>query len=336
MAVLRAGGLVGLPTETVYGLAALATNAGAVARIFTVKGRPPTHPLIVHLPDASHAARWASVLPDGFDALAAALWPGPLTIVVPAAEGVPVAITGGRPTVALRVPAHPATAEVLARLNAAVAAPSANRFGQVSPTSAADVVADLGGDVDLVLDGGPCEVGVESTIVDLSGLAPQVLRTGAVDAGELASLLGCEVHSSDPDAAPRAPGMLAAHYAPVAEVILAGVDGDLDPRARDRLVALRSGGGRVALLGATSAELAHLEAQLDDAAGLGDLVPLEPVGDPTGFAHHLYARFRQADRLGCAAVVAVPPGAGTGGIGVAVRDRLDRAATASGAGREPR
>ena len=333
VSVLRAGGLVGLPTETVYGLAALATNAEAVSRIFTVKGRPPTHPLIVHLPDASHAARWASVLPDGFDALAAALWPGPLTIVAPAAAGVPAVITGGRPTVALRVPAHPATAEVLARLDAAVAAPSANRFGQVSPTTAADVVADLGDDVDLVLDGGPCEVGVESTIVDLSGSAPEVLRTGAVDANELASILGCEVLSSDPGAAPRAPGMLAAHYAPVAEVVLAGAGGDLDPGSRERLVALRSGGGRVALLASTSAELAHLEAQLDDVGSPGDIVALEPVGDPTGFAHHLYARLRQADRLGCAAVVAVPPGSAAGGIGAAVRDRLNRAATASGPGR---
>lgn len=331
VAVLRSGGLVGFPTETVYGLAAVATNPDAVRRVFAVKGRPVDHPLIVHLPDVSHAARWADPVPPTLGALAAALWPGPLTVVVRAGPAVPPEVTGGRPTVALRVPAHPLALEVLARLGDAVAAPSANRFGRVSPTTAADVVADLDGDVDLVLDGGPCGVGVESTIVDLTGDVPEVLRTGAVTATDLARILATEVRTWSGDGAARAPGMLAAHYAPRARVVvaddaagaaglLAGLLGDLP------------GSTRVAVLAGTADELDAVAAAAgaagvpDEGAGV-ELVPLEPVGDPDGFAHSLYARLRQADRLGCAAVVVVAPAAV--GVGQAVRDRLARAATGS-------
>lgn len=315
VAVLRAGGLVGLPTETVYGLAAVATDDAAVRRVFAVKGRPADHPLIVHLPDASHVGRWAAPVPDGLDALAGAFWPGPLTVVVPAAASVPATVTGGRPTVALRVPAHPVTAELLARLGEAVAAPSANRFGRVSPTTADHVVADLDGDVDLVLDGGPCEVGVESTIVDLSGDHPEVLRTGAITAAQVAAVLGVDVAVADAATPARAPGMLAAHYAPSARVVV--VD---DPGVVDRA---GLGAGPVALVAPTVADLDALAA----AVGGVDVVELEPVGDADGFARVLYDRLRQADRLGCTAVVVVAPPAT--GVGVAVRDRLRRAAAGS-------
>jgi len=323
VAVLQAGGLVGLPTETVYGLAALATDVEAVRRVFAVKGRPVDHPLIVHLPDATHADRWADPVPDALAPLAAALWPGPLTVVVRAEAHVPTEVTGGRPTVALRVPAHPLALEVLIRLDAAVAAPSANRFGRVSPTTAADVVADLDGDVDLVLDGGPCEVGVESTIVDLTGEVPEVLRAGAVTADELAHILGGEVRSWAGDGAARAPGMLAAHYAPTARVLVA----DSAAEAASLLSAVIGAGGPeprpVAIVAGTADELESLV----QAAGHGDVVALEPVGDADGFARSLYARLRQVDRLGCGAVVVVAPPAV--GVGLAVRDRLARAATAS-------
>lgn len=333
--VLRAGGIVGLPTETVYGLAALATDAEAVRRVFAVKGRPVDHPLIVHLPDASHAARWADPVPDALAPLAAALWPGPLTVVVRAAAHVPPEVTGGRPTVALRVPAHPLALEVLGLLDDAVAAPSANRFGRVSPTCAADVVADLDGDVDLVLDGGPCEVGVESTIVDLSADVPEVLRTGAVSADEVARIVGGAVRSWSGEGAARAPGMLAAHYAPTARVLVAyDVAGALDLLGGTAAGGAAAGGaasagtaeGRVALLAGTAEALETLGAGLAD-AGVSDVVALEPVGGPDGFARSLYARLRQADRLGCAVVLVVAPPAT--GVGVAVRDRLARAAAGS-------
>jgi L-threonylcarbamoyladenylate synthase len=333
--VLRAGGLVGLPTETVYGLAALATDAGAVRRVFAVKGRPVDHPLIVHLPDATHVARWADPVPDALAPLAAALWPGPLTVVVRAAAHVLPEVTGGRPTVALRVPAHPLALEVLGVLNDGIAAPSANRFGRVSPTCAADVVADLDGDVDLVLDGGPCDVGVESTIVDLSGDVPEVLRTGAVSADEVARIVGGEVRSWSGDGAARAPGMLAAHYAPTAQVLVAddvaGALQVLGAVAGPGRLAGATTPRRVALLAGTAEQLDALAAGLADAEGPDTVAPevvaLEPVGGPDGFAHHLYARLRQADRLGCAAVVVVAPPAT--GVGVAVRDRLARAASGS-------
>lgn len=324
VAVLRAGGLVGLPTETVYGLAAVATNPDAVARIFAVKGRPADHPLIVHLPDASHVGRWTDHTPTALEVLAAALWPGPLTIVVPAGANVPSVVTGGRPTVALRVPAHPVALEVLRRLGEAVAAPSANRFGKVSPTTAAHVAADLGDDVALVLDGGPCDVGVESTIVDLTGDHPEVLRTGAVTAAQLSDLLGEPVGVWAGDGAARAPGMLASHYAPTARVVVVDAPGDAGSA-----LAAASVEGPVAVLAGTVTELDDCQLSLRS-VGVNDVVELEPVGDADGFARQVYDRLRQVDRLGCVAVVVVAPPAG--GVGDAVRDRLGRAATGSAAG----
>jgi L-threonylcarbamoyladenylate synthase len=324
VAVLRAGGVVGLPTETVYGLAARAADAEAVRRVFAVKGRPADHPLIVHLPDASHLDRWAAKVPTAARMLADTFWPGPLTMVLEAGPDVPAEVTGGRLTVAVRVPAHPVALAVLAALDDAVAAPSANRFGRVSPTCAAHVAADLGDEVDLVLDGGPCAVGVESTIVDLTGEVPQVLRTGAVTAGELSAVLGVEVATwaGGLDSSAKAPGMLASHYAPDARVVV--VDEPIEVMAHRSAL---EGAARIAVVAASDALLDAVEDTLGVAARGAVPVSLEPVGDADGFARHLYDRLRQADRLGCDAVVVVAPA--PGGMGDAVRDRLERAARGS-------
>jgi len=304
--ILRRGGLVAVPTETVYGLAADASNPDAVRRIFAAKGRPADHPLIVHLPDASALDRWARDVPDAARSLAAAFWPGPLTMVLPRTDLVPDVVTGGRDTVGLRVPDHPVTSELLRRFDGGLAAPSANRFGRVSPTRAEHVVADLGDRVDLVLDGGPCRVGVESTIVEVLGDRLTVLRTGAITAEQVEAVAGRPV-DLDVRGPVRAPGMLESHYAPAARVVVA-VD---DPVAEVR--ALVDAGERVAVL----AEAAP--------AGLpGEVVVLDPVGDADGYARHLYQRLRDADAAGADVVVAIPPA--PTGAGVAVRDRLQRAA----------
>ncbi|HSB87363.1 MAG TPA: L-threonylcarbamoyladenylate synthase, partial [Ilumatobacteraceae bacterium] len=187
--VLRAGGLVAIPTETVYGLAADASNPSAVRRIFAVKRRPVDHPLIVHIATSEQLGHWASTIPPAAAVLADACWPGPLTLLVPRAASVIAEVTGGRETVGVRVPAHALTLELLHRFGGGLAAPSANRFGRVSPTTAAHVRADLGDEVDFVLDGGPCPIGVESTIVDCTVDPPQVLRPGGISNEDIAGLL---------------------------------------------------------------------------------------------------------------------------------------------------
>jgi L-threonylcarbamoyladenylate synthase len=212
--LLRAGELVAFPTETVYGLGADASNPRAVARIFAAKGRPADHPLIVHLPDAAHLPRWAVDIPDAAHKLAAALWPGPLTLILRRHPSVSDAITGGQNTVGLRVPNHPLALQLLREFDGGVAAPSANRFGHVSPTTAAHVREELGTSVALILDGGPCAVGIESTILDLSGTHARILRPGMLDADAIAGILGAPpIVGGSPDA-PRVSGSLEAHYAP--------------------------------------------------------------------------------------------------------------------------
>ncbi len=284
--VLGNGGLVAIPTETVYGLAADADNEIAVRRIFAVKGRPADHPLIIHLASASQLDAWSSAPPTTARVLADTCWPGPLTVLVPRAERVLAEVTGGRPTVGLRVPAHPLSLELLRRFGGGLAAPSANRFGRVSPTTAAHVVADLGGEVDFVLDGGPCPVGVESTIVDCTTDPPQVLRPGAITAEQIHALLGAPPGA--PDGASRAPGMLDSHYAPACRVVLAE-DAGAARKLADEL----------------------------SAPVLGDGVDL------VTYARNLYQWLRDADRRGDAAVVAVLPPAD--GLGHAIRDRLLKA-----------
>lgn len=312
VAVLRAGGLVAIPTETVYGLAADARDAAAVARVFEAKGRPGDHPLIVHVAGPDDIDAWAVEVPESSRRVTDRWWPGPLTVLLRRRPEVLDAVTGGRPTVALRAPAHPLARSVLTAFGGGLVAPSANRFGRVSPTSASDVIDELGSDVDLVLDGGPCAVGVESTIVDLSGSAPVVHRRGAVTPEELAEVLGVDVEVSGPGAAVVAPGMLASHYAPEARVVV------LDPAVSD---------GEI---------VAEVAGHLTEVAGVGVLAPrpvaglpvgtieLDPGGAPEYYARVLYSRLREADAMGLDWLVVVPPP--PEGIGAAVNDRLARAA----------
>jgi L-threonylcarbamoyladenylate synthase len=285
--VLRAGGLVAIPTETVYGLAADASNPDAVRRIFAVKGRPASHPLIVHIAAAEQLADWAATIPSSAAVLADACWPGPLTLLVPRAHRVLDVVTGGRPTIGVRVPAHPVTLELLARFGGGLAAPSANRFGLVSPTTADHVRADLGDDVDFVLDGGPSPIGVESTIVDCTVNPPQVLRPGGIPTEDIATLLNSTVGASTGPS--RAPGMLASHYAPRCRVLLVATLGD----------------ARTLAAGRQGTEI------IDDE----DLVR---------YAYSLYTRLRDADDRGVDTVIAVLPPAI--GLGHAIRDRLIKAA----------
>jgi L-threonylcarbamoyladenylate synthase len=306
VAVLRRGGLVGLPTETVYGLAADAENELAVRRIFAVKGRPSSHPLIVHVAHPEAMESWVRSVPPEAILLAEAFWPGPLTLVLPRSGRASDAVTGGQDTVAIRVPGHPVALALLRAFGGGVAAPSANRFGRVSPTRAEHVRADLGSDVDLVLDGGPARVGVESTIVDLSGEGPALLRPGGVSTEELARVLGRPVRAAGSPTV-RAPGLLQSHYAPRAGVLLA------EPGAvLARAMALAEGGARVAVAVPEGVEVP------------APLAALRIPGDIEGLARELYALLRSLDASGIdVAVVSVPR---EEGLGLAVVDRLRRAA----------
>lgn len=292
LAVIRAGGLVAIPTETVYGLAADAGNGDALRAVFAAKGRPTDHPLIVHIGDADGLGVWAIDPPPAARVLADACWPGPLTLVLHAAPTVSRVATGGRDTVALRVPAHPLTLELLHRFGGGLAAPSANRFGSVSPTTAAHVVDDLGVAVGYVLDGGPAHVGVESTIVDCTVDPPQVLRPGGIPTEDVERLLGPLAAASGPS---RASGMLVSHYAPRAKVVLTDSPDEAKQRAAD------------------------LQAQ-------GDSVVVIHHGDVVTYAQCLYADLRAGDAAGADVILAVMPPAE--GLGHAVRDRLHKAAAA--------
>jgi L-threonylcarbamoyladenylate synthase len=301
LACLRSGGLVAIPTETVYGLAADAEQPDAVARVFEVKGRPTDHPLIVHVADVDHLSGWVTsgALEKASSAarvLGATCWPGPLTMLLPRGPRTSDAVTGGRPTVGVRAPAHPMTRALLERFGGGLAAPSANRFGRVSPTTADHVALDLAGRLepgrDLVLDGGPCRIGVESTIVDLTIDPPQVLRTGAIGADEIERLLGTEVAGASGPS--RASGMLVAHYEPDCLVV----------PVEDRAEAVRQAARR-----------------RDD----GRLVEvLDRTDDVVVAAQRLYADLRDADDRGVEVLVVVMPPAT--GVGLAVRDRLTKAA----------
>jgi L-threonylcarbamoyladenylate synthase len=304
---LAAGELVAFPTETVYGLGADALSPQAVFRVFAAKGRPPDHPLICHVADADGLAPLvAEVTPDAH-ALAEAFWPGPLTIILPRSQAVPDAVTGGRDTVAVRVPDHPLALALLTRFGGPVAAPSANRFGRPSPTRAGDVVTELGDAVTVVLDGGPCAIGIESTVLDLTTDPPQVLRPGGIPAEDIADVIGRPVSSTASGPA-RAPGMLESHYAPGARVEIVTAH-DLPGRAAE----LTDAGRSVAVLAP------------------GDISPLPsstlvlgPAGEPEAYAALLYAAFRRADHAGAQVILVVPPP--PRGMGVAIHDRLTRAA----------
>jgi len=307
-AVLRAGGLVAFPTETVYGLGADATSSHAVKRIYAVKGRPSDHPIIVHIASVDEFERYAVEVTDAARALARAFWPGPLTLVARRREETVVAeVTGGRATVALRVPAHPLALALIAELGGGIAAPSANRFGKVSPTTAAHVRADLGDDVDFVLDGGPTSIGVESTIVDCSGPQPAILRLGGIDATSIDALVGGRVERLMRGEV-AAPGTLERHYSPAARVVVVE-PGEVAARATGAL----AGGARVGLLAITPP------------SGLpAGLEILRAPSDADDYARVLYARLREADARELDIVLAVAPP--SDGIGAAVTDRLARAA----------
>lgn len=308
VAVLRGGGVVAFATETVYGLGADAQRSDAVARVFAIKGRPVRHPVIVHLAHAAQLTDWAREVTPAAWCLAEAFWPGPMTLILPRHAHVATAVTGGLDTVGLRVPAHPLAHALLAAFGGGVAAPSANRFGSVSPTTAAHVRQDLGSDVDLILDGGPCEVGLESTIVDLSTGAARLLRPGGVTLEQLEAVLRVPVPLGPADSRMRAPGLLASHYAPRARVELADAI-DLHARATAALAA----GERVGVL----------------TIGAPPVLPvgtsaLQLPDDAADAARALYAALREADVLGLTVLLAALPD--DAGIGRALVDRLRRAA----------
>jgi L-threonylcarbamoyladenylate synthase len=298
--LLKAGTLVAFPTETVYGLGADATNAGAVARIYEVKGRPADHPLIVHLADMQDIADWAEEIPDYAIDLARSFWPGPMTLILKRSELAKDFVTGGQETVGLRVPDHTLA---LAFLNAfkkiggkGVAAPSANRFGHVSPTTAEAVHEELGDFLaadDLILNGGPSQVGVESTIIDCTGAAPRILRPGAITAEMVEAVTGVKVENREDVI--RVSGSLEHHYAPAAQVVLDG-----HPRPGDGLIALNT-----------------------FPTPEGAIRLASPINNED-LARQLYAALREADAQGIDQVVVIQPEGSD--IAIAIRDRLKRAA----------
>lgn len=347
-ALLRAGDIVGMPTETVYGLAADALDPAAVGKIFAAKGRPADHPLIVHLPSAEHLSQWAAAIPKDAIALARAFWPGPLTLILKRTADVPDEVTGGQDTVGVRVPAHPVALALLRAFDGGLAAPSANRFGRISPTTAAHVQEELGERVAMILDGGACEVGIESTILDFSRDVPEILRPGAIGPEDIARVIGrrprvrgevlpevdemaagqgragdasaaatrvvalAEATSGSVQSAPRVSGALAAHYAPRTPLRL------VEPALLvDEAVALAGEGSRVTVL-------AHSTLDPQDARLTWRTLP----ADPAAYAQGLYAGLRALDALGADFILieALPGGPGWR----AVADRLGRAAVGSG------
>lgn len=306
--ILRRGDLVALPTETVYGLGGDAENPAAVRSIFAAKGRPADHPVIVHLAEAEHIRQWAKEISSAAWKLAEAFWPGPLTMVLRRSPRASDLVTGGLDTVGLRVPSHPVFQQVLRAFGGSIAAPSANRFGHVSPTRAQHVLAELDGRVDLILDGGDAQVGLESTIVDLSGDSPAILRPGGVTAEQIAAVLAAPV-GGETAQSPRVSGSLASHYAPRARVELVSSDNLLA-----RAVALSTERLKVALL---------IRGELPASLPTGALVLRLPETD-AALAHELYAVLRQVDDLECdVALVTLPS---ESGLGVAIADRLRKAA----------
>ena len=290
--MLRAGSVIGIPTETVYGLAAIATNSSAINLVFTTKERPTSHPLILHIADVSMLDDWATNISSEARALCKKFWPGPLTLILHKSDKVLTEVTGGRDTVAIRCPNHSVTTKLLKKLNDAVVAPSANKFGKVSPTTAKHVVNDLGSDISIVLDGGDCSIGLESTIIDCTTTPPQLLRTGAITAEQI--LRECNITVVEASGESRAPGMLEKHYAPVCRVVLV-----------------------------SSSQEGLIEAQRYVADGFKVRL-LDLNEDLDKFARLLYSSLRTADKDGINVAIVVR--APMKGIGFAINERLEKAA----------
>ncbi len=319
-AVLAAGGLVALPTETVYGLGADARNRSAINRVFAVKRRPADHPLIVHLASAEQLVEWCAEVPPSAWLLARAFWPGPLTLILEREMRVLDEVTGGQDTIGLRVPAHPVALALLRTFGGGIAAPSANRFGHVSPTTAAHVRAELGVDVDLILDGGACAVGIESTIVDLTATRPRILRPGAVTRAQIEAVLDVALPDMTVGAAciPRVSGSLASHYAPRTPVrwVEAAV-----ATVAQRDAVLRAA---AADLGAVGIIALGSPADGTSAPRAGRIEWRSLPADPAAYAREIYACLRELDERGLDLILLeVPPDTAPW---EAVRDRLRRAA----------
>lgn len=289
---LRDGSVIGIPTETVYGLAAIATNSSAINLVFAIKERPTSHPLILHIADVSMLDDWATNISSEARALCKQFWPGPLTLILHKSDKVLTEVTGGRSTVAIRCPNHSVTTKLLKKLNDAVVAPSANKFGKVSPTTAQHVVNDLGSDISIVLDGGDCSIGLESTIIDCTTTPPQLLRTGAITAEQI--MQECNITVAEASGESRAPGMLEKHYAPMCRVVLV-----------------------------SSSQEGLIEAHRYVADGFKVRL-LDLNEDLDMFARLLYSSLRTADKDGIniAVVVRAP----MKGIGLAINERLEKAA----------
>jgi L-threonylcarbamoyladenylate synthase len=303
------GGLVAFATETVYGLGANALEAHAVVRVFEVKGRPRFDPLIVHVADRSWIDRLAASVPENAKRLMERFWPGPLTLVLPKTRLVPDIVTAGLPSVGIRMPAHPSALRLLERAGTPIAAPSANLFGHVSPTTARHVAEQLGSRIDYILDGGPCSVGVESTVLDMTGKFPVLLRPGGLSREQLEEVIGriTSPSAASPDDHPKpGPGMLTTHYAPRTPLVLLGQNEPLPNLARIGLLAFVS------------------EPPLDRFVAVEIL---SPTGDLAEAAANLFAAMRRLDGQGLDLIVAraVPET----GLGEAINDRLKRAARGS-------
>jgi L-threonylcarbamoyladenylate synthase len=307
---LANGGVVAFPTETVYGLGADATNVHAVAKVFLLKQRPQDHPLIVHVADAAGMDRWCVEIPDIARSLAARFWPGPLTMILRKSSAVPPLVTGGQDTVGLRCPSHPQAQALLREFSrvgsGAIAAPSANKFGHVSPTTAQHVRDEFSEDL-CIIDGGACDVGLESTIVDLSRGGAVLLRPGAITRADIAAVLGAPPRDRDAGA-PRASGTLAAHYAPrTALAVLGAVDFEAEIAGRTSVAVLAFG---------------------EAPARAGVVSWINAPADPVRYGHDLYANLRQLDASGSKRIIVQAPP--DDAAWEAVNDRLSRAAAGAG------
>jgi L-threonylcarbamoyladenylate synthase len=305
---LRDGELVAFPTETVYGLGANAQNPAAVRKIFEAKGRPTTHPVIVHLDSPRFLHRWVREVPETATKLAERFWPGPLTMVMPRAPNVHDIVTGGQDTVAIRVPSHPMAQQLLTAFGGGIAAPSANRYGKLSPTRAEHVREELGDSVKVILDGGECQIGLESTIVSFEGQAVRLLRPGGVTAAQIKQVVGELLIGADLES-PRVPGGTPSHYAPTTPMAIVP-SGEIDAHA----AALSEGGRRVAVLAQRLPLKSHKY-----------VTWINANRRPEQYGHDLYANLRTLDKAGCAQILVqdVPEGEAWD----AIRDRLRRAAT---------